>query len=137
MRRAGLSHRHEHWQESSYLALARLIEQGTHPGLIYIDGNHNFDYAFTDCFLGDKALGVGGVLAFNDSGWRSVFRVIGFLQKYRRYRELDVGLARRFDSRNALFSLIKRIQGRSSADRYFEKLEDWEPSPSTLTIPGP
>jgi hypothetical protein len=72
-------------------------------------------------------LEVGGVMAFNDAGWKSVFRVINFLRKHRHYEELDVGLPKSYRSRNLLFSLIKRIQGRSSTDRYFRKLDTWEP----------
>jgi hypothetical protein len=104
-----------------------LLQEGARPDLVYIDGNHNFDYVFTDCFYADKLLPVGGVMGFNDAGWRPVYKVIRFLRKYRRYRESDVGLPKVFRSRNALFSLIKRLEGRSTYDRYFEKVEDWEP----------
>jgi predicted O-methyltransferase YrrM len=135
--RAGLAHRHEHRGECSYLALPQLMRDGVAPDLVYIDGNHNFDYAFVDCFLADKLLPVGGVMAFNDAGWRSVFRVIRFLQKYRRYRELNVGLPNNYQARNPLYSVIKRLEGRDSKDRYFEKLEDWEPSAARMNIPGP
>jgi predicted O-methyltransferase YrrM len=137
VQRAGLSHRHEHRRLCSYEALPALMSEHLVPQFVYIDGNHNFDYAFVDCFLADKLLPVGGVMAFNDAGWRSVFRVINFLRKYRRYRELDMGIPSNFAARNPLFSLIKRIEGRDSRDRYFEKLEDWEPSGDTMKIPGP
>ncbi len=135
--RAGYSDRHEHRHEFSYTALPALIMNHTTPDLVYIDGNHNFDYAFVDCFLADKLLPVRGVMAFNDAGWRSVFKVIRFLNRYRRYREMDVGLPVKYASRNPLFSMIKRLEGRSSNDRYFEKVEDWEPSGDTMNIPGP
>lgn len=135
--RAGFAHRHEHRHECSYLALPALMREDVVPQLVYIDGNHNFDYAFVDCFLADKLLPVGGLMAFNDAGWRSVFRVIKFLKKYRRYREIDVGIPSNFAARNPVFSLIKRIEGRDGRDRYFEKLEDWEPSPDRMNIPGP
>ncbi len=135
--RAGLSERHEHWHECSYLGLARLMEKSLLADFVYIDGNHNFDYAFTDFFLSDKLIAPGGLIGFNDVGWRSVFRVIRFLQKYRRYREIDVGLGKSYRSRNALFALIRRIEGRSSDDRYFEKIDNWEPDGSCLQIPGP
>jgi hypothetical protein len=77
-----------------------------------------------------------GIIAFNDCGWRSVFNVIGFLKKYRHYRELDVGLPLRFTARNKLFEWIKRYQGRSSLDRYFQKLDSWEPDCKTMQVPG-
>jgi predicted O-methyltransferase YrrM len=125
--RAGLSHLHEHRHACSHESLPKLLAEGQRPDVVYIDGNHNFDYAFTDFFFADKLLPVSGVVAFNDSGWRSVFKVIRFLKRYRKYRELDVGLPRVFYSRNVLFSLIKRLEGRSSHDRYFEKQQVWEP----------
>jgi len=137
IQRAGLSHRHEHRRLCSYEALPALMSEQLVPQFVYIDGNHNFDYAFVDCFFADKLLRTGGVMAFNDAGWRSVFRVINFLRKYRRYQELHTGIPSNFAARNPLFSLIKRIEGRDSRDRYFEKVEDWEPSGDTMTIPGP
>lgn len=125
--RAGAEEIHSHWHECSYTALPRMLQEGLHPDLIYIDGNHNFDYVFTDCFYADKLLGAGGVIGFNDCGWRAVHKVLRFLTAYRRYRELDVGLPQVYRGRNPLFSLIKRVEGRSSLDRYFEKMEQWEP----------
>jgi hypothetical protein len=110
------------------VALPKLLAAGARPDLVYIDGNHNFDYVFTDFFYADKLLPAGGVVAFNDAGWRSVFKVIRFLRKYRKYRELDVGLPKLYRSRNLLFSLIARLEGRSRLARYFEKSEQWEPA---------
>lgn len=118
---------HSHWHECSYTALPRMLEQGMKPDLIYIDGNHNFDYVFTDAFYADKLLRVGGVIAFNDCGWRPVHKVLCFLKAYRHYRELDVGLPRAYRGRNYIYSFIKRLEGRSSSDRYFEKADNWEP----------
>jgi predicted O-methyltransferase YrrM len=125
--RAGLSSFHQHCHECSYESLPKLLAERLQPDLVYIDGNHNFDYVFTDFFFADKLIHAGGVIAFNDSGWRPVYKVIRFLRKFRRYRELDVALPRAYRSRNLFFSLIKRLEGRSSYDRYFQKLEDWEP----------
>jgi predicted O-methyltransferase YrrM len=127
VKRSGLEQLHEHMDECSHTALPRLLDQARNPDIVYIDGWHNFDYAFTDFFYADKLLRPGGVVVFNDAGWRSVFKVIRFLQKFRRYRELEVGLPKRYTARNPLFALIKRLEGRSTCDRYFEKVEDWEP----------
>ena len=104
-----------------------MIEKGSQADFVYIDGNHNFDYVMVDFFLADKLLSPGGVVAFNDAGWRSVHKVIRLLQKFRDYDELDVGLPRRYDARNPLFSFIKRLRGQSRLDRYFRKSSDWEP----------
>jgi predicted O-methyltransferase YrrM len=125
--RAGAAHLHEHVSEPSYSALPNLLSAGIRPDLVYIDGNHGFEYALTDFFFADKLLRPGGVVAFNDAGWRSVFKVIRFLRRFRRYRELDVGLRKSYKARNPVFSILKWVEGRSTGDRYFEKLEDWEP----------
>jgi len=127
VQQAGLAHRHRHIRDFSHAALPRLLGEGRKAEMVYIDGMHTFDCAFVDFYYSDKLIHVGGVIGFNDAGWRSVFRVIQFLRTHRKYRELDVGLPRSYRSRNALFSLVKRLEGRSYYDRYFEKLEDWLP----------
>ncbi len=124
---AGCTEIHQHYQDFSYRVLPRLLLEGLRPDMVYIDGNHNFDHVFTDFFYADRLLDVDGVVGFNDCGWRPVFKTLKFLQRYRRYEELDVGLPRVFNGRNPLFSLVKRIEGRSSRDRYFRKIEDYEP----------
>jgi predicted O-methyltransferase YrrM len=88
VKRSGVSHLHEHMHECSYSALPKLLAAGARPDLIYIDGNHNFDYVFTDFFFADKLLSAGGVVGFNDAGWRSVYKVIRFISRYRKYHEL-------------------------------------------------
>lgn len=118
---------HRHLHLHSHEGLTELGRQGLVPDFVYIDGNHNFEYVLTDFFLADKLMKPGGVIAFNDCGWKSVHAVIQFLKRNRRYRELDVGLPKTFRARNVAFSLIKRIQGRSTYDRYFRKIDDWEP----------
>jgi predicted O-methyltransferase YrrM len=119
--RAGLSAYHEHLHEPSYVGLPRLIERGSKADFVYIDGNHDYGYAFTDFFLADKLLARDGVVAFNDSGWRTVHKVIRHILKSGEYEEIDVGLPRAYRSKNAIFALIKRIEGRSTNDRYFRK----------------
>jgi len=119
--RAGVQSLHQHLHEPSYTGLPRLIDQGLKADLVYIDGNHDYDYVFTDFFLSDKLLAEGGVIGFNDAGWRSVYRVIRYIRRHLGYKELDVDLPRVYRSRNPIFSMIKRLEGRSTYDRYFRK----------------
>jgi hypothetical protein len=84
----------QHLHECSHSALPKLLAEGLRPDLVYIDGNHNFDYVFVDVFFADKLLQPDGVIGFNDAGWRSVSKAIRFLRAYRRYRELDAGFPR-------------------------------------------
>jgi predicted O-methyltransferase YrrM len=127
VRRAGLAHRHELVAQADYLALPRLLEQGLQIDFAYIDGWHTFDYVLLDFFYLDKMLRRDGIVAFNDCGWRAVHRALGFVQSHRKYKELDVGLPKDFRSEKMLGTLLRRLQGRTSNDRYFLKLASWEP----------
>lgn len=125
LRRLGFADRHRLLEEPSYLALPRLVAEKTAVDFAYVDGWHTFDYTLVDFFYLDKMLPVGGVVAFNDAGWRAVHKVIKFLLTHRRYEEIDVGLKREYG--RPIPSLRKLVGGRSGADRYFRKVEDWEP----------
>lgn len=119
--RCGWTHLHTHLKVPSFQALAEMSIRQKKVDFVYIDGFHRYDYAFTDAFLADKVLDAGGVIAFNDCGWRSVHGAMNAFFKDNDYEELDVGLPRSFAARNPLFSLIKRVEGRSEWDRYFRK----------------
>jgi hypothetical protein len=56
--------------------------------------------------------------------WRRVTR---FVTTHRRYREIDVGLRRRYASRDVPTTIRRLATLRSKSDRYFRKLETWEP----------
>jgi hypothetical protein len=118
---------HELIEKPSHAALPALLDKGHRIDFAYIDGNHMFDYALLDFFYLDKMLNVGGVIGFNDCGWQSIHHVLRFVGTHRKYKELETGLPKKYESRNPLFSLIRRLQGRANIDRYFQKTEDWEP----------
>jgi len=127
VRRAGLEGRHTVIEDYNYNALPKLLAELDKVDFVYIDGWHTFDYALLDWFYADKMLREGGVVAFNDAHFRSVFRVIRFVLSHRHYEEIDVGLPKHYRSRIPVVgSLIKRLTGRSNADRYFRKLDSWE-----------
>ncbi len=128
VRRAGLDSMHEWIGQPSYAALPDLLKRGARVDLAYVDGSHLFDDVLLDFVYLDKMLAVGGVIGFNDCRWPSVHHTIGFLRTHRKYEELDVGLPRDYHSHNPLFTIARRIQGRSSSDRYFRKTEDWTPA---------
>jgi len=126
--RAGFSTRHTLIERPDYLALPRLVEEGTRFQFAYIDGWHTFDYTLLDFFYTDKMLDVGGIVGFNDCGWRSVNKVLKFVTTHRKYEPMDVGLRPSYAARNPLFTLIRRLEGRSNADRYFRKVAQFEPT---------
>jgi predicted O-methyltransferase YrrM len=126
--RAGLSHRHRFIEEYDYLALPKLIEQVQKFDFAYIDGYHSFDYVLVDFFMIDLLLEVNGVVGFNDCGWRSVFKVIRFLQTHKKYEEIDVGIKPRYRGRNFLHRSVWRFLGCNVRDRYFRKLAEHKPA---------
>jgi hypothetical protein len=126
--RAGFEGMHELVEDFDYHALPDLLREGQRAGLVYIDGVHTFDYVLLDTFYGDKLLEVGGVIGFNDCGWRSVGAAIRFIRHHRRYEELDVGLPADYRGRIPVVGgVAKRLQDRPNRDRYFRKLSTFEP----------
>jgi hypothetical protein len=125
--RAGLAHRHEFIGDFDYLALPELVRCGRRFDLVYIDGYHSFDFVLVDYFYSDLMLDVGGVVGFNDCGWKSVFRVLRFIQSHKDYEEIDVGIPPDYGSRNPLFALGRRLLGFNRADRYFRKRSEHTP----------
>ena len=119
---------HELIEAPDYLALPRLLEQGLRPDFAYIDGMHTFDYVLLDGFYIDKLLPVGGVAAFNDCGFRSIHKYLRFFRRHRRYEELDAGLTPDYRGANPAITAFRTLQRRSSQDRYFRKLSDFEPA---------
>lgn len=113
--------------EPDYLALPALLRDQACVDFAYVDGMHTFDYVTLDAFFVDKLLPVGGVVAFNDCGFRSIHKFLKMFQSHRKYEELDVGLVPDYRGRNPLVTAVRRITGRSNQDRYFRKLEQWEP----------
>lgn len=128
IKRAGLSEWHELMEDFDYFALPKLLREGLKVDIGYIDGWHTFDYALLDWFYLDKMVVDKGIIGFNDSHFRSVHRVLKFVLSHRHYEEIDVGLPKTYKSRIPIAGpLLKRLADRSSEDRYFRKLDTWEP----------
>ena len=124
---SGFSALHEHIHAPSEFVLPELASNGFSADFVYIDGHHGFDHAFLDFFYADKLLNSGGVMAFDDSAWRSVHKVIKYQSSHRDYIELNVGLKRRYKGRNIIGTGVKIIQKRYGSSRYFQKNSEWEP----------
>lgn len=125
---AGLTKYHQLIEEPDFKALPYLLERGTTLDFAYIDGWHTFDYTLLDFFYIDKMLRPAGVVAFNDCGCLAVDRVIRFVQSHRKYTEIDAGLGA-----SGLAKWKNRLRSAlggplSHTDRYFEKVEAWEPN---------
>ncbi|PLK25479.1 O-methyltransferase [Novosphingobium sp. TH158] len=114
-------------EKPDYVALPELLAQNIQPDLVYIDGMHTFDYVALDAFYADKLVRPGGVVAFNDCGFRSIHKFLKYFQKHRHYEEIDVGLRPDYRGANPLVTLVRTITRRSNQDRYFRKVDSWEP----------
>jgi predicted O-methyltransferase YrrM len=124
VKQAGLQHIHQLFEEFDYFVLPRLANEGAKFDLIYIDGNHDFEFVVVDYFYADLLLSVGGLIGFNDCGWQSVHAAMKRVPPLDRYQEIDVGLKRNYRGRSALATIHRRLVGRSSSDRYFRKQSD-------------
>jgi len=128
VRRAGFSVRHQHIEVSDHLALPTLLAANTQVDLAYIDGGHTFDHVFLDCFYLDKMLSPGRLMGFNDCIYPAIHRVLRYLRTHRHYTEVDVGLPKEYSGKYGLASqLLRRIEDRIPADRYYRKVENITP----------
>ena len=127
LERAKLDGHHRLIERVDYLTLPELVSERQTIQFAYIDGWHTFDYTLLDFFYIDRMLDPGGIVAFNDCALPSVHRVLSFVTAHRRYREIDVGLRRRYASRNVPTTIRRVATLRSKSDRYFQKSETWEP----------
>ena len=128
VRLCDMSARHRLIQEWDYIALPSLLSELPPVDFAYVDGWHTFDYALLDFFYIDKMLRPGGIVGFNDCGLRSIHKVLRFVKTHRKYAEMDVGLEPDYRASNAVETVARRVLRRSNNDRYFKKLENWEPT---------
>jgi predicted O-methyltransferase YrrM len=82
LRRADLSN-FDLLEKKSEFALPILLSEGEEQfDLIFLDGWHTFDHTMTDAFYASRLLKIGGYLVFDDAHWRSVTKVIRYLEQY-------------------------------------------------------
>jgi predicted O-methyltransferase YrrM len=62
----------EFYQEPSELVLPRLVQEGRIFDLAFVDGNHHFEYVFTDLRFIHQLLRPGGLVIFDDTDWVGV-----------------------------------------------------------------
>jgi len=125
---AGHAGRHSLMEQYDFIALPVLLMNETEVEFAYIDGWHTFDYTLLDFFYIDKMLKKNGVVGFNDCGWPAVNRSIRYVLSHRRYEEMNVGLAKKYLSRSLVRTARNLLTGTTTSDRYFKKLDQWEPN---------
>jgi predicted O-methyltransferase YrrM len=90
LRRAGLEEYFELRENTSQLALPKLLEEGVTLDLAFIDGWHTFDYTLLDFFYIDKMLRPGGHVILHDYNLPSKRKVVGYILTHRRYEVVQV-----------------------------------------------
>ena len=85
---AGFASMHRLMEAYDYIALPQLVAEKAQFDMVFIDGYHSFDYTFLDFFYADLLLKEGGICAFHDTGWPTVYKVTDFLMKNKAYTPL-------------------------------------------------
>jgi predicted O-methyltransferase YrrM len=128
VRLCDMSAQHRIIEEPDYIALPSLLQELPPIDFGYVDGWHTVDHVMLDFFYVDKMLRPGGIVGFNDCGYPAVHKALRFIKTHRKYAEIDVGLEPDYRASNAAKSMARRILRRNNNDRYFRKLENWEPN---------
>ncbi len=89
LERAGFDSLLEFVEETSQLALPRLVREGRRFGFAFIDGWHTFDHTLVDFFFVDAMLEVGGIVVFDDVGYPAIHRVVEFVLANRDYELVE------------------------------------------------
>lgn len=73
-------------EDYSEFALPKLLKSGARFDFTFIDGWHTFDHTLADFFFINKMLDLGGIVAFDDTNYPSIRRVIAHVLTYPAYR---------------------------------------------------
>jgi predicted O-methyltransferase YrrM len=73
-------------EESSELALPKLLEKEEQFDVGLIDGWHTLDHALLDFFYLNRLVRVGGMILFDDANWPSISKLLAYIGNYPCYR---------------------------------------------------
>lgn len=132
LRRAGHGSLVELREQTSLQALPQLLAQGVRLDFVFHDGWHVFDQTLCDFVYIDKMLRVGGVLAFDDTTWPSMRKVLRYLVTNRAYTVIECLDAPR-SRRDGLAQLLRPVTRPLS--RWFAP-EISEPDGALRLLPG-
>ncbi len=123
VKNAGLEERLTLLNESSHLALPRLLSEGQEFDFIFVDGWHSFDFTFMDIFYSDLLLRDGGILVVDDCGMPQVAFAVKFLITHKPYEQLGPPL---YDPMSPLEKIRRKLTRSPDGDfgsiRAFHKL---------------
>ena len=79
LKRAGLDDLIEFYEQPSHLILPDLVRHDQKFELVFIDGNHLFDYVIVDVFYSQFLVSVGGQICLDDIDKLSVSKAFAFI----------------------------------------------------------
>ena len=85
VRQAGLAHRLRVIEKPSHQALPELEQAGFRTQFAFVDGSHLFEYVGADFLCLNRLLDVGGAVAFDDSDWPAIRKLLRFIVLNRPY----------------------------------------------------
>ena len=71
-------------EEKSFLAVPRMISDGTQYDVIFIDGNHRFDDTLVEFTLCGLTCKMGGYILLDDMWMPSIRKAVSFVRRNRR-----------------------------------------------------
>lgn len=92
LRKAGYGDMIELREERSEFALPQLLKEGVEIDFAFIDGWHTFDHVLVDFFYINKMLRVGGIVAFDDTDFPAIDRVVKHVATYPCYELFGTNL---------------------------------------------
>jgi predicted O-methyltransferase YrrM len=93
LRDADLLKYHKLIEELDYLAMPKLVEEEKLYDLIFIDGNHLFDYTLLDLHFANKLLKVGGMIVVDDTKHENVKMACKFFEaNYQNFGKIKNGI---------------------------------------------
>jgi predicted O-methyltransferase YrrM len=111
IRRAELEGFVEVREELSCLALPKMLTQGRHYDLIYVDGSHLFEDVFVDAYYCFRLVAEKGIVLFDDSRNAHVKKVVRFVRRNLResFEEIDLSPYRLDRGRGFKYRLARML----------------------------
>ena len=88
LKRAGIDF-YDFYEETSDIALPRMLSQGKKFDFGFIDGNHLFEYTLIDFFYINRMMETGGIIVFDDTGFPGVNRAVRYVLNFPVYKYIN------------------------------------------------
>ncbi|MFK7777469.1 MAG: class I SAM-dependent methyltransferase [Gimesia sp.] len=116
-------------QDYSCVALPNLLQDKKQYDFIYVDGSHIFEDVFIDFYYSGRLLNENGIILFDDSTDKHVFKVIQFIKKnmHEHFQQIDLSNYGLNPGKKLRYSLAQRL-GKTQATAFRKigsGMRDW------------